>query len=225
MVTGNSDGMYLYYYSNDNAICDNIVSHCDVGFRLEYSNNNTIDNNAVTSNRFTGIYLASYSYDNTIKQNVIADNNRGINQLYSENNTIYHNSFINNTELPEANTHSANIWDNGYPSGGNYWSDYNGTDVYSGPYQNTTGSDSIGDIPYVIDENNQDRYPLGVFRVHLLGDLNQDGIVNILDAIQAASAFGSHAGDQGWNEQVDINRDGIVNILDVIILASNFGKH
>jgi len=53
-----------------------------------------------------------------------------------------------------------NFWDNGYPSGGNYWSDYNGTDLFSGPYQNETGSDGIGDTPYGIDENNQDRYPL-----------------------------------------------------------------
>jgi len=39
------------------------------------------------------------------------------------------------------------IWDNGYPSGGYYWSDYNGTDSYSGPYQDLTGSDGIGDTP------------------------------------------------------------------------------
>jgi PKD repeat protein len=32
--------------------------------------------------------------------------------------------------------------------------------LFSGPYQNETGSDGIGDTPYVIDENNLDRYPL-----------------------------------------------------------------
>jgi len=52
------------------------------------------------------------------------------------------------------------IWDNGYPSGGNYWSDYKDADLYSGPYQNETGSDGIGDTPYTIDANNVDRYPL-----------------------------------------------------------------
>jgi hypothetical protein len=53
-----------------------------------------------------------------------------------------------------------NVWDDGYPSGGNYWSDYNGVDLYRGPFQNETGSDGIGDFPYTIGANNQDNYPI-----------------------------------------------------------------
>jgi uncharacterized protein (DUF2141 family) len=55
---------------------------------------------------------------------------------------------------------SDNIWDDGYPSGGNYWSDYGGTDDKSGPNQDQPGSDGIGDTPYIIDENSEDNYPL-----------------------------------------------------------------
>ncbi len=55
---------------------------------------------------------------------------------------------------------SGNVWDDGYPSGGNYWSNYTGFDLYSGPYQNLTGSDGIGDTNHTIDANNQDGYPL-----------------------------------------------------------------
>ncbi len=60
---------------------------------------------------------------------------------------------------------STNVWDNGYPFGGNYWSDfeerYPGVrDVWKGPYQNITGSDGIWDHSYVIDEKNLDEYPL-----------------------------------------------------------------
>jgi hypothetical protein len=57
---------------------------------------------------------------------------------------------------------STNFWDDAYPSGGNWWSNYNGTDVYSGSHQNITGSDGIGDTPYIIDSSNQDRYPLSI---------------------------------------------------------------
>jgi len=54
---------------------------------------------------------------------------------------------------------SIDAWDDGYPSGGNYWSDYTGVDLFTGSGQNETSSDGIGDVPYEIDENNQDHYP------------------------------------------------------------------
>jgi len=79
------------------------------------------------------------------------------------NTNFYHNNFINNTFQVQIETpyHPCiTVWDIGYPSGGNYWSNYNGTDFYYGQYQNETGSDGIGDTPYVIDANNTDRHPL-----------------------------------------------------------------
>jgi hypothetical protein len=56
--------------------------------------------------------------------------------------------------------HTYNVWDDGYSSGGNYWSDYNGTDLFSGAFQNVSGSDGIGDIPFGVDINIRDNYPL-----------------------------------------------------------------
>jgi len=62
---------------------------------------------------------------------------------------------VNNTEQVYS-YNSTNVWDNGYPSGGNYWSDYEER------YPNATEIDNSGiwDTPYVIDENNQDNYPI-----------------------------------------------------------------
>ena len=68
----------------------------------------------------------------------------------SSDNIFYHNNFLNNT-IHVHSVNSTNTWDNGCPSGGNFWSDYNGTD---------TNNDGIGDRPYMIDEKNQDRHPL-----------------------------------------------------------------
>lgn len=55
---------------------------------------------------------------------------------------------------------SINVWDDGYPSGGNYWWNHTAVDLCIGLYQNETGSDGICDTSFDIDENNQDRYPL-----------------------------------------------------------------
>jgi len=66
---------------------------------------------------------------------------------------------VNNTEQV-LSYNSTNVWDNSYPSGGNYWSDYTDVDLDSGPHQNILGSDGIWDHPFVIDENNTDNYPL-----------------------------------------------------------------
>jgi hypothetical protein len=151
-------------------------------------------------------------------------NSVGIEVDAASNNTIYHNNFINNTQQAQVTPGHADVWDHGYPSGGNYWSDYNGTDSYSGPHQNETGSDGIGDTPYTIDGNNTDRYPLVKPFVPLLGDLNLDGRVDILDALLAAASFGSKPGDSRWNDQADLNKDNVINILDLILLAQNFGK-
>ncbi|UCE15827.1 MAG: hypothetical protein JSV12_08200, partial [Candidatus Bathyarchaeota archaeon] len=90
--------------------------------------------------------------------NNITNNHNGIWLWLSSNNTIYHNNLVDNTEQVYS-YNSTNVWDDGYPSGGNYWSNYTGVDLYNGLYQNETGSDGIGDTPHIIDTSNQDNYP------------------------------------------------------------------
>jgi hypothetical protein len=52
----------------------------------------------------------------------------------------------------------------------------------------------------------------------LLGDINNDGVVNIQDYVLLSNAFGTN------NSSADLNKDGIVNIQDYVILSNNFGK-
>ncbi|HKI75855.1 MAG TPA: hypothetical protein VKA28_01525, partial [Candidatus Bathyarchaeia archaeon] len=70
------------------------------------------------------------------------------------------NNLVNNTIQAQDDQPGQNSWDNEYPSGGNYWSDYKGVDNCSGPQQNICPSpDGIGDTPYVFNSA-QDNYPL-----------------------------------------------------------------
>jgi parallel beta-helix repeat protein len=121
--------------------------------------NSTVRENNVIGNLNDGIALIR-TCGNTVSDNNILGNQYGILVDNASNNAIYHNNFINNTYQAAMSIYGPNTWDNGYPSGGNYWSDNGGTDSYSSSYQNETGSDGVRDAPYVIDSNNTDRYPL-----------------------------------------------------------------
>ena len=121
------------------------------GIDLSRRNNITLKNVEVT-NFDDGICLYSSS-NNTLAGNTVRNNEYGIILGSSSNNTLFHNNLIDNTFQAHVTTGYVNTWDNGYSSGGNYWDDYGELD---------TDGDGIGDTPYVIDANNQDRYPLVV---------------------------------------------------------------
>src|SRR5438132_2828416 len=73
---------------------------------------------------------------------------------------VYHNNLVNNSVQASDDNPGKNQWDNGYPSGGNFWSDYKGVDNCSGPQQNICPNpDGIGDTPYAFSSA-QDNYPL-----------------------------------------------------------------
>ncbi len=99
-----------------------------------------------------------------------------------------------------------------------------GHDIYTGPYQNETGSDGVGDTPYIIDVNNEDRYPLMKPWTPLLGDINDDGKVDLKDVYMAASAYGSYSGSAKWVPEADINNDGKVDLKDLYVTWANYGK-
>ena len=159
-------GIYLKDSSHDNTIFDNNVnSNEGYGFYLkDFPYNNTISGNNVNSNIGHGFCLNDSSHDNIIIYNNVSLNN-GYGILIENgttaciNNIVYRNNFVNNTfgGYDECN----NTWDNGYPSGGNYWSEYNGSDDFRGQNQDMPGYDGIGDTPNIMHGgDNQDRYPL-----------------------------------------------------------------
>jgi len=163
-------GIYPYNSSNT-VISQNDITENGNGIYLYKSSGASIDENSILRNK-CGIYFELSCY-NTIRANEVTNNSHGIFFIESSNNRFYHNDFIYNTKQvydfswddPYYNP-SINIWDYGYGYGfddflyGNYWSDYIGVDEKRGPNQDQPGPDFVGDMPYIIDDNNIDHYPL-----------------------------------------------------------------
>jgi len=154
----NSPSEYPNQCTN-NIVSGNIISKTNQGIAVGFvSSSNTITQNNASDNDM-GLFIFDDSDNNTFTDNYVSKNYYGI-TLFSSNNTkLYHNNFIDNTQQVLLYDSLNTTWDDGYPSGGNYWSDYTDVDLYNGPYQNETGDDGIWDHPYVIDDSNRDHYP------------------------------------------------------------------
>ncbi len=166
-ITANTaHGIELYRFSNGIVSGNCITATLNYGIKLtSSSNNNSVSGNTVTANNYAGIALDYSSNNNSVSGNTVANNGYGIllgrfEGSSPDYNLICHNDFIGNSNNVNIVNGSGNAWDDGYPSGGNYWSDYAGVDLYGGPNQNEIGSDGIGDTPYIINSGNSDGYPL-----------------------------------------------------------------
>jgi parallel beta-helix repeat protein len=157
--------------SSNNSIVHNLISfNGNDGIFLHGSffhqtRFNYITSNNITNNNNIGINLSSSQSNMIMANNISYSGNYGLYirgpplMPYSTNNLIYHNNFIDNTNQAYDGS-GDNFWNDTYPSGGNYWSDYTGLDIFHGPGQNISGSDDIGDSWYVINTKGKDKYPL-----------------------------------------------------------------
>jgi parallel beta-helix repeat protein len=151
-------GIHLYFSDNNTLSRNNVGGVVGVylysGVYLHSSCFNTLSSNNVKDCEH-GIRIFLHCDDNTLFDNNISSNWNGISFSDSSGNTIFHNNFLNNTQRTDGDN-STNTWDLGYPTGGNYWSDYVAN------YPNATEIDGSGiwNVPYVYDSNNADHYPL-----------------------------------------------------------------
>jgi parallel beta-helix repeat protein len=221
VITGCLYGVFLEQSSDDT------VSGCRVegnthGIFLYESSNNRIVENKVSSNDY-GIALMFFSNNNTLHENCIANHqgrNAGAVWFYcSSNNSLYHNAFMNNYlhvydaawDCADAGiiALSRNIWDSDYPSGGNYWGGYADADSWRGPYQNVTGGDRIGDVPFIVDQINRDRYPL--LKPYTL-DSHDVGVTSIGDVCH-----------ETWTPLKTVV--GLGFVLRINVFVRNYGSH
>ncbi|MGD0450569.1 MAG: NosD domain-containing protein [Candidatus Bathyarchaeia archaeon] len=156
-IIGNAvSGIALGGFSN--IVSGNILQNNLRGIGLGSSYSVVFDNKIV-SNPESGIWLSGSN--NIITANNLEANKYGVfittQGAAPRANQVYHNNFENNSFNAFGNSSFfVESWDNGYPSGGNYWSDY------QTKYPNLVERDSSGiaDTPYVINSNNTDNYPL-----------------------------------------------------------------
>lgn len=208
-IIDNYEGIWLSSSDSNTISSNNITSNTFDGIYLYYSSNNAVSGNNVTGNIFDGIYLSSSS-DNSISDNNVAYNGEGIASYYSANNRIVHNNFIGNSEQVYTRD-SEDIWDNGCE--GNYWSDYDGTDL---------DGDGVGDTKLLW--NGVDACPL-MNRYWISADVNHDLIVDIIDVVMITAHYNSAPSDPKWNPHSDIAEPyGLIDIFDVITCTSHYDE-
>jgi uncharacterized protein (DUF2141 family) len=65
----------------------------------------------------------------------------------------------------------------------------------------------------------------GNIKVKIMGDVNGDGTVGILDLEAWDAAYGSSQGMPNWNPQADLDGNGTVDKADGTLIIENYGNH
>jgi len=126
-------------------------------------------NGVVTGNTVSAVYNEAMSCTNS--QNVVVASNSfssvwhyDLQLMTCTDFLVYHNNFMgDHMAVPEQaydNGGSSNAWNASWPVGGNFWTEYTGTDDHGGIGQDTGGPDGFGDTPYPFNVSQTDYYPL-----------------------------------------------------------------
>ena len=165
VFTSMHDGYALQISSNDNIISNIRITNTASGIDLSDGTGNIIED-SLFSGLNSGIKLGEMgpASGNTIICNDFMNINYSVVGRHvfsgSGNNLIHHNNFLG---YGMAYAEAVEIWDDGYPNGGNYWASHLTNDTFRGPNQDIPGPDSIADDQFAIYDlslnKNFDRYP------------------------------------------------------------------
>jgi len=224
-VANNAYGIYLRYACNNTIDDNNVRVNTYDNINLRYSYDNIISNNDVTQGE-SGVYIRNsarnqvlnnsinniagtavnmwFAHSNVVRGNTLSNNGLGIWTCdETSGNLIYHNNVVGN--IYQGRDYCNNSWDNGYPDGGNYWSDWTSPDTLSGALQDQPGGDGIVDNPYpILSGDSFDRYPLvspsGWLNIIIPGPVYNVDNNSYHDTIQNAFANGSQSHTFNVNE-------------------------
>jgi nitrous oxidase accessory protein NosD len=204
--------------SSGNIVRHNTLSlNCHSALTIRNSTDNRIHFNYISGHFVPFPFILETSRNNSIVGNTMWQPaplfGGHICFIESNGNVLYYNSFLvdegpNTILIDEL---SVNTWDNGYE--GNYWSNYNGTDL---------DNDGVGDtyLPW----EGVDSYPL--MNLHwCIGDIDHDLDVDIFDIVRVAGIYGCTSLDPEWNPRCDIAQPyGIIDIFDLVAVAKHYGE-
>jgi len=148
LVSG-QEGIGLSWSANNNKIYRNNITGGLYGIRAYYASSQRIWGNNITDTRY-GLDFTESS-NNVICGNTVKNTTTAVFLDSCSENTIFHNNFMDFEKDAYVFDSHLNLWDVGYPIGGNYWSNYTGFD---------SDQDGIGDSPHILDAENSDNYPL-----------------------------------------------------------------
>jgi hypothetical protein len=138
-----------------NATSVGVILEADQGVLLQGS---TVANSAI------GFLLVLDHSTSVVRNDFTNDTNDFLIDVAGNSvDLIYWNSFVGGSgwEFDSlGGPPNAVVFDDGYPAGGNYWSNWTSPDLLSGPDQNLPGSDGIVDNPLPIGGSYADQYPL-----------------------------------------------------------------
>lgn len=211
-----TNGSIALYDSHNNMIYENYVTDYNVGVFTLDATNNWFTKNTIRAGTY-GTREAGFrtyrSNFNSLFGNTIEDNKIDGFQLVAgtSNTTVFHNNFVNNMNQINLTGSFNTTWDNGCE--GNYWSNYNGTDL---------DNDGVGDT--ALPWESVDHYPL-INPYWNSGDIDHDFDVDIFDVVKAAGIYGSTSFDPGWNPHCDIAEPyGVIDIFDMVTIAMSYGE-
>lgn len=175
--------------ANHLVVSENNISGYTEGVHGEGCDDIVMEGNDIFDNG-DGAYATRCSSILVVDNN-LTSNDIGLHMAYCEGGKVYHNNFQFNQAQAVAYMNTNTRWNESYPTGGNYWSDYAGTDERGGSSQDAAGPDGIGDTPYSIESGAEDHYPLmspASIRDDLTNDVNHDQFYLLVIAIAMAIA-------------------------------------
>ncbi len=151
--------------SQGQTIENNQIADCSIGIEVGW-NNTSIRNNTISGCE-TGIDLTGEHH--RVNENTLSGCSLGVKA--SDSGSLFYRNNFTGTEVA-AQDNGQNFWDSGPITGGNYWSTHE-----------CTGNPSDGSHAYEIPANGRDNYPFQYPYGWELGDMDDNGVVNLNDAL------------------------------------------